>query len=506
MKSQKFSYSLLLVMLLSMSPLSSQENTELPLGGSAFDNIDRSRPSDREGYDPIPSMPENSRDRQELSSFTNKTTIKQRSPYYAGFQFGAAYGQFETSPYTDIIITPYMQIGPFFLGYEVPLRFDWYQSFITSVWDSPEAAISKIKMNLYYEQTNSFFRFIQAEISEKQNIYQGHGRFFHDYNANQYSPYEVVKSFNFALDLSYVTLNYTLANIASPSLMGTEVAIRPLAWINNEKYAFYRNFRIYGVWGLDLSSYHGYYIGLYNFAEADNRKNSPKTSMIELGAEIPIFEVKDKFNLTAYGDYAKISADSKNKLIVNAGSGVSYGLIMTIMDLMPIRFEMSHAQGHWAPRWVNKFYNIDRVYIDDGISFKANKALSITPNLIYYNTSIGIDWKTRVFFNAEVFGDTAMNDLWLTLSLKLGKELLRFFTMDLAVSMRGLVNGRSTIINHNNFIMELDFKYHMLPNMYWGLQWKYSAIVGDVHDGSAFTSTLGTKPFHTLGLNFSFQF
>ncbi|MGL4389077.1 MAG: hypothetical protein ACRCTJ_06775 [Brevinema sp.] len=494
----------LLILFISLSSLLFSQEEASPFS-TAYENINLTPPRNSETYKPISSNPSGTRQYEELSSFTNKTSSKKQHRYYAGFKFGAQYGQFETLPYTDIIFTPYMQLGPFFLGYQIPLRFDWRNAFITSMWNSTSAAVSKIEMSLYYSNTNSIFRFIQAEITEKENIYQGHGRFFYDYNANQYAPYEIAKSFVFGLDISYLSMNYTIANIAAPSLMGAELAIKPMAWIKNNKYFFYKNFKIYGVFGLDLSPFHGHHLRLYDYNQADKSSTSPTFSMLEAGIDIPVFEIKNKFSLLAYGDFSYIFANSKDNLIINSASGISYGILMNIINYLPIRIEISHAIGSWAPRWVNKFYNLDRVYIPNTGCFKENKILSTIPNLTYYNASIGFDWKNKIFFNAEVFGDVVMNDLWTTLSLKLGKDLLQLFTVDFGVSIRGLGKGPLLIINQNSFVLELDLKYHMLPNMFWGLQWKYSGVIGNIFRAPE-TSKLSTKPFHFLGLNFSFQY
>ncbi|MGL4562533.1 MAG: hypothetical protein ACRCVW_01580 [Brevinema sp.] len=485
----------------------STENYQSPTpSDSSFGEINTSKPADSVTFDPIPSLPSGNRQTQSLESFTNTTKTRKKRRYYAGFKFGGQYGQFETIPYSDVIFTPYMQLGPLFLGYEVPLRFNWRTSFISSLWTSPAAAISKIEMSLYFSKTNSIFKYIQAEITTKQQIYQGHGRFFYNYNANQYGPYEPSKSFVFGLDTSYFGINYSLANIASPTLMAGEIFFRPIAGIKNKQYSFYKNFKLYAVLGVDLSAFHGHHIQLYDYASADNQKNSPTFSMIEAGMDIPLFEVSNKFNLLLYADYSYIFEDSKNNLVIPSASGISYGLLMKIYQIFPIRFEMSHAFGNWQPRWVDKFYNIDRVYLANQNCFKPNKVLSTIPDLIYYNASFGIEWiKKAVFINLEVFGDTGMNDFGVTMSLSLGKELLKLFSADIAFTIRGLTEGAGLIINQNTFVFELDLKYHMLPNMYWGMQWQYSGLIGNVFRGPN-TVKLDTKPFHFIGLNFSFQY
>jgi len=444
-----------------------------------------------------------SREREPIPTKTK--TYKKPSIFQAGFQIGAQYGQFETLPYTDIYFSPYMKIDRFLFMFETPLRFDWNSAFITRMWTSKAAIISKIELQMHYDFTNSIVQYFQFNITRTQNIIQGHGRFFYDYNPNLFGPYETFKSLSVKFDMNYIGFNYLLANIAQPDLMSAEFYIRPLAWIKNPKYQYFKDFKLYGVYGIDLDPFQSYSPGLYLFSP---NLDSPSLSMIEFGLDFPIVSIKKVFDLMIYGDYSTILANSKSNLKIPGGYGISGGFLMTFIKKLPIRFEISKAFGTWTPRWVNIFYFVDRPYYNNGAFIRPNKILTTTPNLLYYTSSIGFEWIEKgIFFNTEVYGDFSLNNMWLTLSLTIGEELLKKLSLSVYWTIRNINNTGLAYIPQNT-ILEIRAKYHMLPNMTWGVLWKQSGIVGSTFQeiNGVDNPTIATKPFQFLGVDFAFRY
>lgn len=508
---KKFSFIILLYYL--VLPIYSQEN--LPSTIPGIQVVEPGKP-----YKPDKNSLNTDADLYMPETF-NKTTIyppsrekapipiakipKKHSLFRAGFTIGAQYGQFETLPYTDIYFSPYMQIDKFLLMYETPLRFDWNSSFITQMWTSMAAILSKIELQLNYNFTNSIVQYIQLNISRTQNVIQGHGRFFYDYNPNLFGPYETFKSVSTKFDMTYFGFNFLLANIAQPDLMSGEIYIRPLSWIKNPKLQYFKEFKLYGVYGIDFDPFQSFSQGLYLFSP---NPNSPMFSMIEVGADIPIISIKKIFDLMIYGDYSSILPASRSNFKINSGYGISGGVLLNFIKKIPIRFEVSKAFNSWAPRWVNIFYFVDRPYFNENDVIRQNKFMTLPQNLTYYTTSIGFEWLEKsVFFNAEIYGDFDMQNLWLTLSLTIGEALIKKLTISAYWTIRDLQKTGIVYIPQNT-VLEIRAKYHMLPNMVWGILWKQSGIVGSTLsdiDGVE-TATITTKPFQFLGMDFSFRY
>ena len=441
------------------------------------------------------------RERESLLSQTN-AVVRPPSIFSAGFTFSAQYGQFDKLPYTDIYLSPYMKIGPFFIAYEVPLRFDWNGAFITRMWISNAALVSKVEMDLYYAKTNHVFKDIQASIYKGEVLYQGHGRFFYDYNPNLYAPYEPFKTFKLSLDVSYIGINYIIANIAQPDLMSAEVFIKPLQGLKNPRLEVYKDLKIYALYGMDLDPFQSYSPVLYEFAPNDN---SPVFSMFEAGIDIPLVATKKNiFKMMVYGDYAQIIGAEKDQFTIKEGYGISGGLLMTFIDKIPIKFEVSQAFNHWQPRWVNMFYYLDRPYINQDGILRENKFMTITPNLTYFTASIGFEIPDKAFlFQLELYGDFSKQDLWITASFTLGNIVLKQLSLSAQLTLRNLYNFTS-FTDPNSSIIDINLKYHMLPNMYWGLLIKINGRIGstfveDVH-------TINTAPFIFLGIDYSFRY
>jgi len=441
------------------------------------------------------------RNRETLLGQTNAIVLPP-SIFSMGFTFAAQYGQFDKLPYTDIYLSPYMNIGPVFIAYEVPLRFDWNGAFITRMWVSTPAILSKIEMDLYYSKTNHVFKDIQASIYKGEQLYQGHGRFFYDYNPNLYAPYEPFKTFKLSLDVSYFGINYILANIAQPDLMSAEIFIKPLQGLKNSKYEVYKDFKIYAIYGVDLDPFQSYSPALYEFAP---NNNSPVFSMFEAGINIPLFATKNNvFKMMAYGDYAQIIGAKNDEFTIKEGIGISGGLIMTFIDKLPIKFEISKAFNYWQPRWVNIFYNIDRPFVNQDGILRENKFMTITPNLTYFTASIGFKIPEKsLFFQLELYGDFSKQDLWITASFTLGNIIIKQLSLSAQLTLRNLYNF-SSFTDPNSSIIDVNLKYHMLPNMYWGLLIKINGRIGstfvdDIH-------TIDTAPFIFLGVDYSFRY
>ncbi|MGL4676894.1 MAG: hypothetical protein ACRCWI_04410 [Brevinema sp.] len=444
------------------------------------------------------------REREELLGQTNAVS-KAPPIFWGGFTLGAQYGQFDKLPYTDIYLSPYIQVGPLFVAYEIPLRFDWNGTFITRMWNSDAALISKFASDIYYSKTNHTFRHIQVSVYGGEQLFQGHGRFFYDYNPNLYAPYEPFKTFKLSLDVSYIGFNYILANIAQPDLMGIEFYIRPLAGLTNPKIQALKEFKLYTVVGVDLDPFQGVSTTLYEFAP---NPLSPTFSMFEVGADLPIFTSQNRmFALNLYGDYSQFLASSKDQFKIQSGSGISGGLLMTFIERIPIRFEISQAIGYWQPRWVNIFYYIDRPYVEDGSVQQKNKYMNLMPDLTYFTSSIAFDWSEKnLFIQAELYGDFSKQDLWLTLSFTLGNTLLKQLSLSIYWTIRQL-----TQISINEWfdpqysVIDINLKYHMMPNMYWGILFKINGRISESFDFEG-NPTISTVPFIFLGIDFSFRY
>ena len=441
------------------------------------------------------------RDRETLLSQTN-AVIRPPSIFSAGFTFAAQYGQFDKLPYTDIYLSPYMKIGPLFVAYEVPLRFDWNKAFITRMWRSNAALISKIEIDLYYSKTNHIFKNIQASIYKGEQLYQGHGRFFYDYNPNLYAPYEPFKTFKLNLDISYFGINYIIANIAQPDLMSAEIFIKPLQGLKNPKFTVFKDLKIYALYGMDLDPFQSYSPALYEFAP---NNNSPIFSMFEAGIDIPLFSTKNNlFKMMIYGDYAQIIGAETEEFTIKEGYGISGGIIMTFVDKVPIKFEISKAFNHWQPRWVNMFYYLDRPYINQDGILRENKFMTITPDLTYFTTSIGFEIPEKaIFLQLEFYGDFSNQDLWITASFTLGNVILKQLSLSVQFTLRSLYTFTS-FIDPNFSIIDINLKYHMLPNMYWGLLIKMNGRIGSTFVDNI--HTINTTPFIFLGIDYSFRY
>ncbi len=444
-----------------------------------------------------------SRDRESLLSQTN-AVIGPSSIFNIGLTFAAQYGQFDKLPYTDIYLSPYMKIGYFFIAYEIPLRFDWNSAFISRMWTSTPALISKIEVDLYYSKTNHVFRHIQASIYKGEQLFQGHGRFFYDYNPNLYAPYEPFKTLKFSLDISYFGISYLIANIAQPDLMSAEIFIKPLQGLKNPKLQTYKDLKIYAIYGMDLDPFQGYSSALYEFSP---NKNSPVFSMFEIGIDIPLYASKNNiFKMMIYGDYTQIIGAKTALFTIKTGCGISGGLIMTFLEKLPIKFEISKASNYWQPRWVNMFYYLDRPYINQDGILRENKFMTISPNLTYFTSSIGFEnVEKAILFQLEFYGDFSQEDLWISASFTLGNVLLKQLSFSVQWTLRSLYTITfNDIIGPNFSIIDVNLKYHMLPNMYWGVLIKINGRVGstfidDVH-------TIGTTPFIFLGIDYSFRY
>lgn len=452
-----------------------------------------------ETFSPTEALP-TAREREELSEQTNAIPVPY-SQYRAGFTFAGKYGQFDKLPYTDIYLSPYMQLGPFFFMYEIPLRFDWNSAFITQMWTSIPALVSKIELDLYYSKTNHVFKFFRATVSRAPTLVQGHGRFLYDFNPNLYGPYEPFKTFQLGLDVSYIGLDFIIANIANPNIMSAEFFIKPLAQIKNPKVQAYKDLKIYITYGIDLDPFQSFSPSLYQFAP---NPDSPILSMIETGIDIPVYASPKKvFALELYADYSQILSESKNNLTIRPGYGIGGGFIMTFIESIPLRFEIAHAFDYWQPRWINVFYYVDSPYVNQDNIIIENNVMTLKPNLTYFTASMGYKMPEKaIFFNIEMYGDFASNELWLTLSFTLGNVLLKQLSFSVYWTIRSLYSGFE--MTPQNSILELNLKYHMLPNMNWGLLVKINGRIADtiVDDNP----TIEPAPFIFIGLDYSFRF
>lgn len=444
------------------------------------------------------------RARETIAEQTN-AVVKPPPIFSAGFTLGAQYGQFDKLPYTDIYLSPYMRIAMFYISYDIPLRFDWNSAFVTRMWSSSAALVSKMEMDLYYAKTNHTFQNIQLSVYEGEELFQGHGRFFYDYNPNLYNPYEPFKTLKFNLDASYIGLNYFLANIAQPDLMGGEIYIRPLAWLKSPQSQYYSNLKIYALYGVDLDPFQGFSEVLYKFSP---NPNSPSFSMLEIGIDIPIYQTPKKlFALDLYGDYAHIFGAQKDSFTIQEGSGISGGVLMTFIENISLRFEMSKALGHWQPRWVNEFYYVDRPYINQGGIVRQNKFMTVTPDLTYFTANIGYaDPKKGLFAQMELYGDLSHQDLWFTISFTMANILIKKLSFSFNWTMRDLYNiSTNGFFSPQNTIIEMNLKYHMMPNMYWGILVKINGRLSDTFDESD-QHTITSTSFMFLGMDFSFRY
>ena len=442
------------------------------------------------------------RDRETLADQTN-SVVQEKTVYRAGFTLGAQYGQFDKFPYTDIYLSPYMQLGPFFLMYEIPLRFDWNSSFVTQLWTSAPAALAKIEMDLYYAKANHVFRYIKTTITDPTALSMGHGRFLYDYNPNLLAPYETTKSLNFGLDVSYVGFNFILANIGKPDMMAAELYLRPFARLKNPKFQAYQDFKIYLVFGTDLDPYQNFSEELYKY---NPNPNAPKFSMYEVGLDFPVYKTMNNvFELELYGDYSQILASSQGGLSIKSGSGVAGGIIFNFLQKIPIRVEIAQAFGSWQPHMVDSFYDTEKTYYKEGTSEISNKFMNIIPDLTYYTVAMGFQLPEKAFFvNIELYGDVLANDLGLTVSLSLGNILLKQLSFSVAFTMKNLTQENFFTLP-NTIMIDLNLKYHMLPNMYWGILFKMNDRIGNTED-LAGTPIVGTKPFIFLGMDYSFRY
>ncbi len=488
------------------APSSSIIGDELMSPGAGFEpQLDPINPDAQlympEVFSPTETLPP-SRERETLLDSTN-TIIKKQPVFWGGISFSGQYGQFDELPYTDIYISPYITWGPLFLMYEVPLRFDWNSAFISRMWNSEAALISKIEAEVKYSKTNHVFRHVQASVYRGEELFLGHGKFFYDYNPNLYNPYEPFKTFKFSLDVSYIGVNYILANIAQPDLMSAEIYIRPLAGIKNPKLETYKDFKIYGVYGADFDPYQGYSPALYEFSP---NSLSPEFQMFEVGVDLPVFK-NNVMSLELFGDYAKFLGSSKNNLTTPNGSGLSGGLIFNILNKIPIRFEVSKAFGEWQPRWVNVFYYVDRAYVDEGSISLQNKYTSITPNLTYYNTAISFNWfEKSLLAQIELYGDFYGQDMWLTMSFTLGNVIVKQLSLSFYLTIRDLQNIQTNyIFNPQYTVIDVRLKYHMMPNMFWGLTLKMNGRIAETFNENA-VPTVAATPFIFLGIDYSFRF
>ncbi len=496
---------LLSILLQSMSfsqePTSAIPGGELLAPGEAFTRQDQTILDAQlympETFSPTDVIPPG-RDRESMLDYTD-TEQKTQPIFWGGLALGGKYGQFDKLPYTDIYLSPYLQIWKLFLMYEAPLRFDWNGAFVSRMWNSEAALVSKIEADFYYAKTNHIFRHVQASVYQGEDLFLGHGRFFYDYNPNMYSPYEPFKTFKFSLDASYIGLDYILANIAQPDLMSAEVFIRPLAWIKNPKYAFYKDFKIYGVYGVDLDPFQGFSTDLYEFATSGS--TSLAFCMFEVGMDLPIYKTpNDIFAVSIFGDYTYFLMDSS--------SGISGGFIMDFFEKMPIRFEVSQALGYWEPRWVNVFYYVDRPFVIDDTATRVNKYMTITPDLTYFTGAIGFNWVEKaIFAQAEVYGDFSGENLWITLSFTMGNVIIDKLSFSAYWTVRNFkdIQYYDEMYNPEDNVVDLRLKYHMMPNMYWGLIMKFTGRVAESFDDDD-NPIIETTPFTFLGLDFAFRF
>lgn len=505
---------LILVFILLPNVYNAQSAPQSPIpGGQLIDSGTTYKPSSEvinpdaqlylpETFSPTDTIPL-PKDREELVDQQNKKVLvpPKRPTFWGGVTLGAQYGQFEQLPYSDIYISPYVILGPLFLMYEIPLRFSWNGVFITRMWTSPAALVSKIEADLYYEKTNHVFQHIQASIYRGEKLIQGHGRFFYDYNPNLYAPYEPFKTFKFSLDVSYFGINFLLANIAQPDLMAGEIYIKPLAGLKN----FYKNLKIYGVLGVDLDPFQSFSPGLYLFAP---NVLSPRFTMYEVGIDVPVYMTRNQiFGVSLYADYAQFLGASQDDFTIQNGSGVSGGVLMTLATKFSIQFEVSQAFNAWQPRWVNTFYYVDRPFVEFGTTERKNKYMTIIPNQMFYTGSVGYSWiEKAVSVQAEVFGDFSGNDMWFTLSFTLGNILLEKLSMSIYFTMRELTNpNRGSFLSPDNTIIDINLKYHMMKNMYWGILLKSSGRVAESFNNDQ-DPIIETVPFIFLGLDFSYRF
>ncbi|MGL4367470.1 MAG: hypothetical protein ACRCTQ_04225 [Brevinemataceae bacterium] len=458
-----------------------------------------------ENFSPTDIIPP-SREREDLKSFA--TPVARKPPvFWGGFHIGAQYGQYEALPYADIYFSPYVKLGPFVFMYEIPLRFDWQGGFVKSLWTTQAALVSKIEASLYYSKTNSFFKCINISITPSQNNIQGHGRFLYDLNPNLYGPYETYKSLLTRLDLSYAGINYFIANIAQPTLMSAEIYLRPLAGLSNPKFEYFKQMKLYFVYGLDFSPFQSFSPGLYQFG---SDPDSPMFSMLEAGLDLPILRVKNIFDMMLFADFAFIPAASNLQFTIPTGSGISGGVLFTFIKKIPIKIEFSQALGFWQPRWMNIFYYIDMPFVNqDGITLP-NKIMTTVPNLTYFNFNMGFECKEKdIYLGIEFFGSTDLSQqLWMTISFSLGQKLLKLFSLSAYWTVRAL-NKTGISFTPQNTVLEIRANYHMLPNMTWGILWKRSGQLGNIiniDQAGNESAGIGAKPFQFLGMDFAYRF
>ena len=436
---------------------------------------------------------------------------KKPSIIRAGFNIGAQYGQFDTLPYSDIFFSPYMQIAWFYMSYDIPLRFDWTSAFVTALWTTKAALVSKITFDFQYSstKTNTFFQRIGISVVTNQSISIGHGRFFYDYHPNLFGPYEVFKTLSFQMDTKYIGFNYLLANIAQPDLMAIELYTKPLSGIKNPRAQFLKDLKLYFVYGTDLDPFQSFSPGLYLFSPSSNPF---PLNMIEAGVEFPLAQKKNIFDFMIYVDYAHIFGGSSSinvDFTIPSGSGLTGGFLMMFGQIVPIRFEVSQAFGSWQPRWVNEFYYIDRPNINQDGVIRLPKVQTTIPNLTYYNASLGVQLlKQNVFINLEIYGDFKLNDMWFKASLDMGQELLKFFTVGISWTVRNILK-QGLGYSPNNTVLEISARYHMLPNMTWELLWKQSGMMESVFTETTsgnLVHTIDAKQFIFIGANFSYRY
>ncbi len=498
---------LILLSILIHSMSFTQEPTSALPGGELFAPGDAFATQDQTILDAQLYMPETfsptdiippSRERESMLDYTS-TEKKQQPIFWGGLAFAGQYGQFDKLPFADIYVSPYFQWWKFFFMYEAPLRFDWNGSFVSKMWNSSAALISKIEADIYYAKTNHTFRHVQASIYRGEDLFLGHGRFFYDYNPNLYSPYEPFKTFKLSLDTSYFGLNYIIANIAQPDLMSAEIFIRPFAGVKRESFAIAKDIKIYGVYGVDLDPFQSYSPDLYEFSPNDL---SPKFCMFEFGIDFPFYK-SDSFDMNIFVDYAFFVEASNDYFTIESGSGISMGVVMDFFQKIPLRFEISPATGYWEPRWVNVFYYVDRPYVDD-----TNKYTTITPDLTYFTGSIGFNWiEKSIFAQAEVYGDFTLENLWVTLSFTVGNIFTERLSFSAYWTIRDFTDAQyyDELFDPKNNVVDLRLKYHMMPNMYWGLTIKFSGRVAESYDDDD-EAIIDTTSFILLGVDFAFRF
>ncbi|MGL5721359.1 MAG: hypothetical protein ACRCY4_03040 [Brevinema sp.] len=440
-----------------------------------------------------------SRNRELLPSF-GVPTARPQAPVWFGIDIGAYYGQYTALPYADLFFTPYLRLWNLTFAYDLTMRFDFNSSFVTKTWTDPEALISRISMRMTWINPNeqSLFQSISLNISTNNNITLGHGRLFYNYDPSPFSPTETLKTASFSMDASYVGMNAYIANIARPDLFGAEMFFRPLYGVKNPRIDYIKDLRLYIAYAGDFDPTQGIYNGFYDFTPSENPN---ALHSMEVGIEIPLASKRDIFLLTGYTDISFNVGAAR-------GLGIAAGLIFNFIKIFPIRVEYAQGIDQWSPHFADIFYTLDRVRVDTNSVLIPSKVETLSQNIGWYTVSLGIEHPSKaIFINFEIAGDAAANDLQLLISLVLGQQFLKIFSLDVTFAVRNLLQTNPFDVPRD-MALSITARYHMMPNMTWELLWRIRGIYAEqvVFVNGLPQLTAGIDPYQFLGMGFSYRY